>query len=298
MNYIGEMAALTTATFWSFGSLLFAIVADRAGAFALNIFRITLAFGVLSLFVIVSGLGHHFPWPGQHPGVPWLVVSGIIGLTIGDFGYFGALQRLGPRVATLLAAFAPPITALLGWVLLRESLGILALVGMGFVLAGVAWVVLERPATPVPRGHRMEGVLLGIGAAACQAIGLVMAKRGMGTTMAPLQATAIRMASAMISVWLVALFTRQLDAPGRVWRDRRSRYAAFGATFLGPVFGVWLSLVAARHTHAGIAATLMATVPVLILPLVVIFRKEKVSIRAALGAFITVAGVALIFLRR
>lgn len=298
MTCVGEVAALTTATFWSFGSLLFAIVADRAGAFALNIFRITLAFGVLSLLVIVTGLGARFPWPGQHPGVPWLVVSGVIGLTIGDFGYFGALQRLGPRLATLLAAFSPPITALLGWVLLRETLGGVALAGMGLVLAGVAWVVLERPATSAPRGHRVQGVLLGIGAAACQAIGLVMAKRGMGTSIVPLQATAIRMGAAMLGVWLIAVFTRQLDAPVRVWRDRRARFAAFGATFLGPVFGVWLSLVAARHTHAGIAATLMATVPVLILPLVVIFRKEKVSIRAALGAFITVAGVAMIFLRR
>lgn len=297
MTYIGEIAALTTAMMWSFGSLLFAVVADRAGAFALNIFRITLAFGVLTLFVTLSGLGATFPWPGRHPGVPWLIVSGVIGLAIGDFGYFGALQRLGPRLATLLAAFAPPITAVLGWFLLHESLGPPALAGMGLVLAGVAWVVLERPATPAPPGHRVQGVLLGVMAAACQAVGLVLAKRGMGTTIDPLQATAVRMGSAMIAVWGIALVTRQLGSPGRVWRDRPARLAAFGATFLGPVFGVWLSLVAARHTHAGIAATLMATVPVLILPLVVIFRKERVSLRAALGAVVTVGGVALIFLR-
>jgi drug/metabolite transporter (DMT)-like permease len=80
-------------------------------------------------------------------------------------------------------------------------------------------------------------------------------------------------------------------------RDPTARWATLGATFLGPVFGVWLSLVAVRLTKTGIAATLMATTPVLVLPLLIFLQKEKVSRRAAAGALVAVAGVGVLFLR-
>ena len=71
---------------------------------------------------------------------------------------------------------------------------------------------------------------------------------------------------------------------------------AQGADWNMPGKGVWLSLVAVKHTAAGIAATIMATVPVLVLPLVIVFYRERVSPRAAAGAIVAVAGVALLFL--
>jgi drug/metabolite transporter (DMT)-like permease len=297
MRFIGETAALGTAALWSVGSLLFASAARRSGAFALNQFRITLALGFILAIIVATGATGSMPHPGS-PGVGWLAVSGVIGLTIGDLGYFGALVRLGPRLTTLLSALSPPITALIAIPMLGEHLGVLAVSGMVLTLGGVLWVGLERPVVEAPAGHRLQGFLLGLLAAVCQAVGFVIAKRGMGETIDPLHANAIRMGAATLGIWTVALFTGRLRAPARIMADKRARWSALGATLVGPTFGVWLSLVAARHTSVGIAATLMATVPVLILPLVIIVYKEKVSPRAAIGAVLTVVGVALIFSRR
>ena len=61
--------------------------------------------------------------------------------------------------------------------------------------------------------------------------------------------------------------------------------------------GVWLSLVAIRHTETAVAATLMALVPVVINPIVVIVHRERPSLRAVIGAMIAVAGVAVIVSR-
>jgi drug/metabolite transporter (DMT)-like permease len=293
---IGEIAALTTAACWAVGSLLFAYVAGRAGSFALNCFRITLAMLVLWMALVVTGLVRGVPPPGD-PSVGWLALSGVIGLSIGDLGYFGALQRLGARVATLLYALSPPMAALLAWVFLEESVGPIGLLGMALTLAGVLWVVLGRPAQEVPAGHRVQGVALGIMGAACQAIGLTLARHGMGDRIDPLVATALRMTAAAAATWLAALALRRLDAPMLVWRDPRTRLAALGATLLGPLLGVWLSLVALQHAGTAVAATLTATTPILILPLVVIVKKEKVGPRALLGAVLAVVGVALLFLR-
>jgi drug/metabolite transporter (DMT)-like permease len=69
----------------------------------------------------------------------------------------------------------------------------------------------------------------------------------------------------------------------------------FGAA-VGPFVGVALSMVALRNCHAGVAATIFGTIPVLILPFVILLYREKVSVRAAGGAILSVVGVALLVL--
>lgn len=296
MTYVGELAALTTATLWAFGSLFFTVVARRVGVLALNTFRISLAFPLLLLLLLATGKSANFP-AHDDPALLWLGVSGLIGLSLGDLGTFGSMTRLGPRVATLLGALAPPITALLAVVFLDEGLPTIAVIGMGLTLAGVVWVVLERPAVDIPRGHRVQGVLLGLLSAVCQAVGLILARKGMGQTVDPLAATTVRMGAAVFGVWAAALFARRLDGPWRLVADRTALKAALVATVLGPVLGVWLSQVALQKTGPGVAATLMSTTPLLILPIVVVAQRERVSPRAAIGAVVAVAGVALLFLR-
>lgn len=275
---------------------MFAEAGRRAGAFAVNQFRITLALVFLAVLLTVTGrltTLSHLPLSG----VGWLAVSGLIGLAIGDLAYFASMVRVGPRLSSAFGALSPPVTALIAFPLLGERLSFLAFAGMALTLFGVVWLIFERPAAPVPRGHRIQGALLGVLGAACQAVGFVLAKQGMQDTIEPLTANAVRMAAATVGIWAVALFTSQLHLPARIFRDRTARLCALGATIVGPVLGVWLSLVAARLTKTGIAATLMSTTPILILPLVMIVHKEKVTARAAFGAVLAVAGVAMIFLR-
>jgi drug/metabolite transporter (DMT)-like permease len=79
-------------------------------------------------------------------------------------------------------------------------------------------------------------------------------------------------------------------------RDRQGLgFAAIGA-FFGPFLGVSLSLFAVRHTVAGVAASIMALQPVLIIPLVVVLHRERVGVGGVAGALVAVAGVALLFL--
>ncbi len=275
---------------------MFAEAGRRAGAFAVNQFRITLALVFLVALLAITGrLGTLPRLPA--PGVAWLALSGLIGLTIGDLAYFGSLVRLGARSSSVFGALSPPVTALIAIPFLGERLGLMAFGGMVLTLAGVVWVILERPAVPIPRGHRIEGALLGALGAVCQAVGFVIAKQGMKDSIDPLTANAVRMAAATIGIWTVALFTARLGSPVLILRDRTARLCALGATIVGPVLGVWMSLVAAKLTKTGIAATLMSTTPILVLPLVILVHREKVSARAAIGAVLAVAGVALIFLR-
>jgi drug/metabolite transporter (DMT)-like permease len=66
--------------------------------------------------------------------------------------------------------------------------------------------------------------------------------------------------------------------------------------FFGPFLGVSLSLLAVKYTEAGVAATLMALAPVMIIPVSVLVFREHVAWPAVLGAVVAVAGSALLFL--
>lgn len=73
------------------------------------------------------------------------------------------------------------------------------------------------------------------------------------------------------------------------------RSITLGAVF-GPFVGVALSLYAVQHTHTGIAATLMALVPIFIIVPSAIMFHEKITARQVIGAAISIAGASIFFL--
>lgn len=296
MPFLGETAALLTAACWACTSILFGFAVRHLGAFRMNLIRITLATVMLGgLALLVCGTG----WitAARHRDVLILSISGWVGLTLGDWAYFQSLKLLGPRLGTLFITLSPPLTALLGVTVLNEHPGRRGIIGMALTIAGVTWVVLERPADGTPRGHRIRGAVYGVLGSVGQAVAYILAKAGMAGGITPLPAATVRMAAATAATFALALVTRRVAESVNPGRDRRVIAATVAATILGPGVGIWLSLVAVQHTQAGIASTLISAVPVLVLPLVVFVQKERVSPRAVFGALLAVAGVAMLFLR-
>lgn len=297
MPYLGEIAGLLTAGLWTCTSILFGFAVRHLGSRRLNLIRLTLSAAILwTVVLLASGTG----WlRTAHERDIWiLVVSGWIGLFLGDWAYFHSLGMLGPRLATLLVTLTPPMTAVLGALFLREYPDALGVAGMAITLAGVVWVVLERPAAGTPAGRRIRGAMLGSLGTLATAVAYVLAKIGMAGGINPLQASALRMLTAAAAMWALTFFARRDSGYVRLTQDRKLLAATLAAVLLGPVMGVWLSLVAVWHTQAGIAATLISMVPVFVLPAVVVVHRERLTGRSVFGAVVAVAGVALLFWRR
>jgi len=251
---------------------------------------------------LLISTGTFFPETVSSRSAFFLIASGVIGLSIGDFFLFSAFVMLGTRLTLLVFSVSPIITALIAWIFLGETIGIWGLTGIALTLSGVAWVSMERRveiAAPTKETAHKKGLglLMALGGASGQAIGLVLAKAGMSEGVTPLPATFIRMLSAAAAVWLFGLLRGDSAELVTVIKNRRAILLALGGSVCGPFLGVWMSLVSIRHTETGIAAAIMATVPVLVIPLVILVYKEKVSARAVIGAVITVAGIFLLFLK-
>lgn len=305
----GEFAGLGTALCWVGTSFCFAAASRRLGAGTVNLVRSLLAIGPLLLLNILL-LGSW--WPEASPStLAWLAASGVIGLAIGDQLLFAALVDIGPRLSVLLMTLAPLFAAALGFAMLGETIGLLQGLGVAVTLGGIAWVVFERPrpgdseADRHSPGVKARGVLFGVLAAAAQGFGVVLAKKGMfgeSVPVDPLAAQLVRMcagAAGLCLAWSLLGRKAWLVGSRRGGGGRLDGVASAGllaGTLLGPVLGVWLSLVSIEKLDVGVASTLMAMSPVLVLPFSKLVDREPIGWRAVVGAAVAVVGVAVLAL--
>ena len=301
-SLIGSLASTGAAVCWVFTALVIAEAGRRVGSAVVNVSRLIVA--VILLFLV-----HRFIFGAWWPDVSmesivWLAASGIIGLGIGDQLLFQALVDAGSRITTLLLTLAPPITALLAWPVLDETLSIVAILGMSITLGGIAWVVSEQDGSS-KHPHPRRGILLGIGAGIAQAVGLILAKLGMvlpdasGESMNPWSATLVRIVFGVIMAVILLVMLRLQARVDDDHQPIRRNYILVSVLILvgaifGPVLGVWLSLVGIDRVETAIAATLMALSPIFILPFAVWIEKDRITGRAIVGAIISVIGVAVL----
>jgi drug/metabolite transporter (DMT)-like permease len=297
MNFIGEIAGLATSFFFAITAIIFTITGRMIGSQITNRMRLLFALGYLAILNLII-FREPLPFSAGTSRWIWLSLSGVIGLALGDAFLFQALVSLGPRLGSLLLSLAPIFGSIIAWAFFDETLTMLQITGIALALAGIGWVVMshEEPAD-TPHGHTRRGVIFGVLAGLGQAVGLVLSKQGMTGDFSPFQANAIRMLAAAIFIWLWAAVEGQAGATIATVREnpKSLRLLALGA-LVGPVLGVSSSLLAVQHAEVGVASTLMALPPVIVLPISYFLFKEKIGWQAIAGTFLAIAGVAILFL--
>jgi drug/metabolite transporter (DMT)-like permease len=105
----------------------------------------------------------------------------------------------------------------------------------------------------------------------------------------------MRLLSAAAAVWLVAVVTGAARSTGSALRgDGRASLFTTTGTIAGPIFGVWLSLVAIDRAPLGIASTLMSLTPVFLLPIARLVFSEPISYRAVAGTIVALSGATIL----
>ena len=297
MEYIGEIAALTTSFFFALTALIFTATGRLVGSQVTN--RTRLAFALLYLMILNLILFREpLPFSANPSRWLWLAASGVIGLSLGDAFLFQSFVAVGARLGTLLLSLAPIFGALIAWIFFGETLTVLQITGIVLALAGIGWVVFSHEGpSGAARGDTSRGVFFGVLAGLGQAIGLVLSKQGLTGDFSPFQANAIRMVAATAFTWLWTVIIGQAGATLKALRDtpRALALLALGAV-VGPVLGVSASLLAVQHTEVGVASTLMALPPVIVLPVSYFVFKERIGWQAVAGTLLAILGVAVLFL--
>ena len=315
MNYLGELISIGVAFSWTATALLSEFGSKRMGNVMLNVLRMSLAL-LFSLVLFDVVTGNVLPVGASSEAIGWMLLSGCVGYVIGDFCLFQCYIIIGSRFGQLFMTLAPLSAALMAWITLGQQMTQMSIVAMLVTLFGISISVLGRGEHhKVSLRLPLNGVLFAIGAAMCQGIGLVLSKIGMDhyvvsddmpQWLVPFSANFYRCIAGVIGFsLLLGLRKRKSQSSGggrreaslrAVLHDKKGLSVATATTIFGPFVGVGFSLMAVQSTAAGIASTLMAMTPIIILlPSYWLFH-EKITWRAIIGAVISVFGVSLFFL--
>ena len=311
MAHLGEIISLVVAVSWTATALFADEASHRLGSLTVNVIRLVLGSVFLGLILWLT-IGVPYPRYADGPTWLWLALSALVGYLFGDFCLFNSYLVIGARFGQLFMTLAPPMAAIAGWIMLGETLSWRSILAMLVTISGIAISILAKGQDK--KMHftlPLKGILLGLGAGAGQGVGLVLSKVGMQHyeaalpadmpavmgTMMPFAATQIRAIVGGLGFVIMLLIQRKGRHFLEVTRsDRKGVRAAILTTLFGPVLGVSLSLMAVQYARAGIASTLMALTPVLIILPYAIIHKQRVKPKELLGVAVSMLGVAMFFL--
>ena len=293
----GASAALIAAILWAFSAILFEDISLKISPARINLYK-----GIIALVLLTSTsllLGETVPAVSGGE-IIMLVISGVIGIALGDTAYFLAVQKIGARRALTLFTLAPPMAALIALVFLGEQLDPLTWIGIMLTAGGVMWVVTENTQggekKQIQKENRIPGILFGTVAALSQASGVVMTRSVLtATQLTTLQSTIVRLAPALVALLVIIRLSGNQTDRLSVFKDNKPLLRlVFISSFIGAYICLWLQQIAIDNAPAGIAQTMLSTSPIFILPMMAL-RGEKVSLRAIAGAAVAIFGITLVF---
>lgn len=310
MNHLGEILSLGVAASWTVTAWFADKASRRVGAMVTNVLRLVLATLFLGILLWIT-IGHPYPVYADKDTWVWLGLSALVGYVFGDFCLFNCYLYIGPRFGQLMMTLAPPMAAVAGWILLGETLSWKSVLAMGITLCGIAISILSRDSgRHFKLDLPLKGVLLGVGAGVGQGVGLVLSKMGMQyyaqaipadapsmmEGMLPFASTMMRAIIGGLGFLMILGLQKGFGKLRAAVKDPMTMKYASIITLFGPAVGVSLSLMAVRYANAGIASTLMALTPVLILVPEVLINKKTIRFKEIIGLAVSITGVALFFL--
>lgn len=311
MQYFGEIIALIVAFSWTATALFADIASHRIGALPLNLIRMAMSLLFLAI-LLWAFTGAPYPQFADGKAWFWLALSGLVGYVFGDYCLFNSYIVFGSRYGQLFMTLAPPVAGIAGWLMLGEAMSWHSWLAMLVTLTGIGYSILNRGG----ESHKLtlqlplKGVLLGIGAGVGQGVGLVLSKIGLDyysasvppdapdavTNLMPFAGTFIRAVFGLVGFAAILALRKELGLVRGAFHDRKGMSFAALTTFFGPFLGVSLSLMAVQYAKAGIASTLMALTPVLIIVPYAMINKQRITAKEVIGTLITITGVAMFFL--
>lgn len=284
---IGIAAALGSAFSWAVGAILFKRLGEQISPLGLTLAKGSISAIFLAVILVLT----------QYEGVErksllLLILSGLLGISVGDTLFFAALQDLGAHALVVLSTLGEVLTILLAVFFLGERHNFTTWIGIIFVISGIA-VVLQAKLTEEQQRSSFRGIILGLLSVLSMSVSIIIAKEALASISA-IQATFIRMVSGTLGIFFLGITTQQLGGWMVPLRDvKLVTHLLLSVCFI-TFGGFWLSLVSLKYVDVSIANTLNTTDPIFVLLLAAIFLHEKITLKAVIGTILTMGGIILL----
>lgn len=294
------LASFLAALFFALNATCASYSVRLQGPLRANLGRLIVAASVLGAFAHTFGGGF------RSASLGWFVLSGLIGMGLGDLGVYGALPFLGSRLTVLVTqCVAAPIAAVGEWLWLGTRLTLAQMLWGALILGGVALAITPSKNHPPRVRVRAVGFLFGLLAAAGQGFGALVSRKGVQTADAAgeavhnatfgITAAYHRILAGLVFVilWFVVLrvLRRLPPAPEKSTTPLTPKIGWMLANGLaGPVIAVACYQWALATTPSGIVLPIAATAPLLSIPIAFFIEGDRPPRRALVGGILAVGG--------
>ncbi len=291
--YLGQTLALLSTVFWAIAVILFKKSGETVHPIGLNLFKNLLTMILIIPTMMIFRETFFRPLPFNEYAI--FVISGILGMAIGDTLFFMSLNRIGAGLTAIVGYMYSPSIILFSVLFLKESLNLLQIVGVILILSALLSTTQIKLPKNLSRKRLLIGLLWGTLASIATAIGIVLIKPMLGKTPL-LWATEIRLIASFFSLLIITLF---LPSRKRIFASIFTT-KGFGYTLSGSLVGTYIALIiwlgGMKYTQASVAAPLNQVSNIFVFILAAMILKEPITFRRILAVIIAFGGALLVFL--
>lgn len=287
---MGEGLALAAAFGWVGSSVFLERASKETGTLAVNLIRLIVAMFFLGIITYLKR-GLVLPLDVTKESFKFLSISGLFGLFLGDFFLYKSYIKIGPRITLLVMTFTPIAVSILSFFILGEKMEGFKILGVVLTIIGITVVILRKK-------NDKEFSKVGFGCALLamlgESLGIIFTRLGSidYDSFATIQVRTIPAILAFIIY--ISLKKEWSNIKEGVINKKGMIYIVLGT--IVATLGVTALVEAMKYANVGIVSTLAATSPILIIPISIIFFKEKVSILEGIGALVSFAGITIFFI--
>lgn len=289
--YFGELLSFLTAFVWALAVILFKKSGETVHPIALNMFKNILAMILLLPTMLLFGETIFYKAPPYEYW--WLIVSGAIGIGVGDTLFFKGLNMLGAGLLSIVDTLYLPMVIFLSIIWLDESLSIWQFVGVVGIIGAIILATYEKSNQRISRHNLVWGTVYGLTAMAAMAFSIVFTKPLLNRSPI-IWLTEIRLVGGVIVLLIVFAFHKSKKPIMQSLTHVHGWKYMFWGSFLGAYLSMMIWLAGMKYAQASVASALNQTSNVLIFVLAAFFLKERFNFRRIAAIAIAMGGVFLV----
>ena len=284
---IGFFAAISAVFFWTFACSIWRRESENLLPRQINIYKNLLA-SIFFLPVVLS-----INWFSNLSSIFLLMISGIVGIAVGDTLYINSLKIIGTRKTLSFEALTPIIATSVGTLSINEIYSPKVWIGSFIVSCSLLMIVRQNT---FQKEHSREIMILGtfcaLGSVLCAVFAALLSRIILtSSTLNPLQTTEIRLISA--SIFLFFIFRKDFFYLfGNRSITKQNHSSLILSTFLGTNCGILFQQIVFKSLPIGIGWTLLSLSPIVAM----FFSKregDKINKLTIFYSFLSFIGVAI-----
>jgi drug/metabolite transporter (DMT)-like permease len=279
--------------------------AKLLGGSEANFWRLAVATALLALWAHTYGQGL------GGDSFALFLMSGVIGVGA-DVFLFQALPRIGSRLSLLIIQCSAALfAALVEWLWLDTRISGRQAAACLIILAGVALALAPGRHLNAKRGVLAAGICFGLLAGFGNGLGAVLSRKANAVAEAAHQnidggtAAYQRLIGGLFVAGVTLLVVKRREIAAQVTHASPPRLPAtdkwrrvwpwvLANGFAGQTLGVTCYQWALKTTRSGLVLAIVATTPLVVIPLACIVEGEKIEFRSVAGGVVAVAGAILL----